>query len=334
MSTAYRQCLMLRMIPRLPRKIATSHIKEKLHEYGINVDLRTIQRDLNTFSDLFPLTCDSQNPKGWSWAKDGVVFDIPQMDTMTAMSFRMVEEFLSPLMPPATLRGLEAHFKQAENVLDALRKAWPDKIRILNRSQPLAAPNIDNRVLETVYECLLEGKRFSAVYKRRGETSPVEYTVNPLGIVMVDTIIYLVCTMRSYNLLKDVKQISLHRILSAEKTNEDGIVPEGFNLQGYINSGAFNYLQSDKTIKLKAVFNKKISLHLLETALSDDQTISDVDTEHVIVKATVLDTAQLRWWLLGFGENVEVLEPDSLRDEFIEKVKNMMSAYSIRQKLS
>ena len=40
--------------------------------------------------------------------------------------------------------------------------------------------------------------------------------------------------------------------------------------------------------------------------------IEGVDTDHVCVTATVRDTAQLDWWLLGFGSAVLVLEPPAL----------------------
>ena len=45
------------------------------------------------------------------------------------------------------------------------------------------------------------------------------------------------------------------------------------------------------------------------------------------VKATLEDTAQLRWWVLGFSDQVEVLGPKGLRDEFIEVTKKMVSIY-------
>ena len=34
------------------------------------------------------------------------------------------------------------------------------------------------------------------------------------------------------------------------------------------------------------------------------------------LQATVKNTLELRWWLLGFCDKVEVLEPKSLREEF------------------
>ncbi len=46
-----------------------------------------------------------------------------------------------------------------------------------------------------------------------------------------------------------------------------------------------------------------------------------------LVESTVLDTAQLRWWLLGFGGRVEVLEPEFLRDEFRKHAERMAEIY-------
>ena len=66
-------------------------------------------------------------------------------------------------------------------------------------------------------------------------------------------------------------------------------------------------------IQLKAKFTRAAALHLDETPLSEDQRIEDLDADHVVVAATVRDTAQLDWWLSGFGSLVEVQEPVELR---------------------
>jgi predicted DNA-binding transcriptional regulator YafY len=52
----------------------------------------------------------------------------------------------------------------------------------------------------------------------------------------------------------------------------------------------------------------------------------------VRVQATVPDTAQLRWWLMGFGEGVEVLEPVSLRDEFVNMAQSLHGIYRCNDK--
>jgi predicted DNA-binding transcriptional regulator YafY len=47
----------------------------------------------------------------------------------------------------------------------------------------------------------------------------------------------------------------------------------------------------------------------------------------VRLQATVPDTAQLRWWLKGFGNEVEVLEPTAIREEFTLLSESMNKIY-------
>jgi hypothetical protein len=53
--------------------------------------------------------------------------------------------------------------------------------------------------------------------------------------------------------------------------------------------------------------------HLYERPLSQKQTITELDTDYVFVTATVRDTAQLEWWLRGFGSLVLAIEPADLQ---------------------
>ena len=50
--------------------------------------------------------------------------------------------------------------------------------------------------------------------------------------------------------------------------------------------------------------------------------------EALLLTATVQDTNALRWWLLGLGDQVEVLEPAELRNYFADIAANMASAYT------
>jgi len=59
------------------------------------ISLKTIQRDLHALSRLFPIVSDEDSkPFGWGWSKDAGVMDIPTMDQKTALTFRLVDEYL------------------------------------------------------------------------------------------------------------------------------------------------------------------------------------------------------------------------------------------------
>jgi len=68
-------------------------------------------------------------------------------------------------------------------------------------------------------------------------------------------------------------------------------------------------------------------MHLHESLLAAGQVLTKQDDGRELLEATVLDTTELRWWLLGFGSAVEVLEPKDLRAEFRGIAAEMVKLY-------
>jgi predicted DNA-binding transcriptional regulator YafY len=66
---------------------------------------------------------------------------------------------------------------------------------------------------------------------------------------------------------------------------------------------------------------------LYETPLCLDQHLELTDDSRIALTATVPNTRGLLWWLLGFGDGVEVCEPTELREEIARKAKNMAAMY-------
>jgi predicted DNA-binding transcriptional regulator YafY len=324
LDTVFRQIEILRLIPRHPRKIAVTEIRDRLGRDGYDITVRSIQRDLISLGTRFAITGDEAKPQGWSWI--GEPIQIPALEPQTALTFNLVEHFLKPVLPKATLGALEPHFKSARGVLSSTPKlaAWTDKVRILPRGLALQPPKISNEVQMVIYDALLAERKVRLTYLSRGEQKPKELTVNPLGIVVRDQLIYLVCTIWEY---KDVRQLALHRIRDAVLLDEPAVRPGGFTMDGYIKGGAFGYLVSEECIRLRALFSEGAAHHLHETPLSKHQTLTAQEDGRELLEATVLDTSELRWWLLGFGGYVEVLEPKALRQEFQAIAENMAKLY-------
>lgn len=329
--TLMRQWQMLRLVPRSPSKMATTEIKQRLADEGFNVTQRTIQRDLMTFSSIFPLICDDRDkPFGWSWMSDADVMDIPGMDSHAALAFYLASEHLEPLLPIGTVRHLKPHFESAKHVLDAIKTdsgapAWKDKVRVLHRGPKLAPPVIISEVHEEVYEALLLNRQLNLTYKSRGSEKAKEYNINPLGLVLRDGLFYLVCTFSSY---EDIRLLTLHRMSAAKKLDIPCQTPDGFNLDAYISSGELNFAISGD-IKFKANVSKQVAFHLEERPLHADQKLTAAGDDSWLLEVTVQDTNELRWWLLGFGENVKVLEPEDLREEFRAIANAMSENYSM-----
>ena len=311
--TLLRHWTLLRAIPRAPRGITVADLHRQVEQEGYPVRRRTVERDLELLSRLFPLGCDdSQRPYRWSWPQDRML-DVPGMDPTTALTFVLASRFLEQVLPRTSLGLLSPYFEHARAMLDAANPgglaAWPDKVRILPRGLKLIGPEIDAKILDTVYGALLADRRFQCSYRPRDADEEKDYQVNPLGLVVRDAVTYLVCTLWDYD---DIKQLALHRIRTAERLDTQARRPPGFDLDAYIRQGDFSMPFSDQPIRLEALFDADAAFHLRETKLSKDQVLEDQPDGRVLVKATVQDTGELRWWLLGFGEGVEVMEPPDL----------------------
>jgi len=327
--TLMRQWQMLRLIPRQPSKISTSELMQGLADEGFETTPRTLQRDLVRMSSIYPLLCDDRDkPFGWSWSRDANVHEVPGIDSDTALAFYLAEKHLEPLLPRTTLKRLEHHFKRAEEVLDQAdgnhgNPAWRNKVRVLHRGPGLKSPSINADVQSAVYDALLRNRKLDVAYMPRGADEAKQYEINPLGLVLKDGLFYLVCSMWDY---PDIRLITLHRMNTATVMDIPCVAPDGFDLDAYIASGELDFAIGGK-IKLKAKVSSQIAIHLEERPLHDDQQLTQCDSGSYLLESTTQDTNELRWWLLGFGSGVEIIEPANLREEFKQIAIKMATAY-------
>lgn len=322
-----RQWALLRAIPRYPRKVMAQDLADRIEREGFEASLRTVQRDLTELSALFPIVADDQEkPYGWSWRPDAV-FDLPAMDPATALAFQLTGRFLGSLWPQAAFQDLSPYLRRSEDVLGRVDRegvrSWVNKVRLLPWGLKLHPPEIDGEVLETVYRSLVEECRFTVRYWPRNQEELREYPVNPLGLVVRDGVLYLVATLWKYT---NPVQLALHRMEEAWLLDEPVQWPDGFDLDGYIAEGGFRYPESGGELCLRARFTASAAYHLSELALSEDQELEETEAG-VELSATVQDTQELRWWLLGFGNQVRVLEPSHLAEEFAAIAEDMAAAY-------
>lgn len=299
--TLLRQWMILKNIPVFPRKISAAELTERVRSRGFDVTKRTIERNLQLLSQTFPIHSDERSrPYGWSWSQDADTFTLPAMSPVQALTLSLARDHLASLLPSSLMQTLAPYFQCADNVLmsgESVKNmaGWREKVAIVPSNQALIPPPYDEEVVETVH---------------------------PLGLVQRGAVIYLVAATDDAG----IRILALHRIQSAKMLDMPVSVPAGFCLARYIAEGAFGFSKSDETIRLVVRFMAAAAAHLRETALSEDQKLTE-EGDMVCVKATVIDSPQLRWWLKGFGDQVEVLEPADLREEFAQMAFSLQKKY-------
>ena len=328
-----RQWQLLRCLPRYPRKITVKDIHQHLSTDHVAVDERTIQRDLHNLSLLFQIEVDDRDkPFGWSWSKDAKSFDLAGLSVNEALTFVLAEQHLTHLLPACAVEHLSHYFSAARDRLDAEPQPkhgrnWLNKVRTVPPTQPLIPPAIDDDVLCAVSTALLHEHQLEIQYRRKGEKLSKHYQLHPLALVQRGSVLYLYARLFDH---PNARILALHRIEQANVLDDlPAVAPEGFDLDDLLAAGNLDFGRGER-IAVRLRFYDGKGEHLHETPLSDDQCIEEDGLARGVLtlNATVADTPQLRWWLLGFGEGVEVQEPESLRHELSDTSARMAARYS------
>lgn len=295
---------LLRRIPR-GRKVTASELHRQLKDAGIDRDLRTIQRQLEMLSEHFEIERDDRSkPYGYRWLEQAKALAVPNLTHQESLLLQLAEEHLKNLLPARLMKSMEGFFSQAKRSLGpdssaCLEREWRDKVRVVATSQPLLPPKIALGVFEIVSEALYNNRWLYLDYRNSaGEENKVE--IMPLGLVQQGSCLYLVCRYRGYN---NERNLALHRMLTAKMSTLSFDRPKEFDLKKYDEDGRFGFGEGEK-ICLNFIIEREAGCHLLESPLSNDQQVLELDNGKLKITATVIDSAMLKWWLQGFGDAV------------------------------
>lgn len=343
--TLLRQWVMLGHIP-AGRGIDTPSLVRHLAVAGYEVVPRTVQRDLEKLSLVFPLRCDDRSkPYRWSFAPGSPAFTLPGMSPAVAFAVRMAAEHLAPALPRSTTLALGPYIAQADAVLAASGWTWPDCVRLVAGGPRTHGPTLQDGVLDAVVAALCEvpaphggtpsdqtpggryRRRLHFTYRARGVTTPADWEVTALGIVLRPPIIYIVAAPEERPI-----QFALHRVQNAHVGSEVVQLPP-FELDAYLNESHVGYRISGEPIDLVLRVCAFAAPDLIERQLAPDQRFRDgpAGDGEIIVEARVYDSMDLRAFLLSLGSDAEVVAPTHLRDAIRGDLRRALASYRQRR---
>jgi len=324
-----RQWEVLKIIPSARSQgLKPSDFKNELNDRGYEVSLRTVQRDLKALAEVFDIDCEpgDKNETFWRW-QSGAKLDIQSLELTDALTLRLIETSLRPLLPASVLKALEPRLQNAAEKLDAVNSSnsvsgWANKVASVLPMVPFIPPKIDPNVLETVQDCLLKDFVITCRYRSVAAEKPKELTLHPLGLVQRGPVTYLIATAFHY---EEPRPFALHRMSGLANTYDSVKRPKGFSLKQFIDDGGMGFGEATP-INLVARISPMLARELEETKLSAHQKIRP-DGDWFRIEATVQDTWQLRWWLLSKAVDLTILEPTELRSIIREDLEAAIEAY-------
>ena len=336
-SALQRLLLLLTLVPRSSEAKTVAELRDALELINERrryrwpeINRRMVERDLVSLSGIFPGLCrdEGSRPQLWYWDKNAAAPTGVPMTADQALALSMAQAHLRQLLPKSNLADLEPIFVAAKHSLAQSRKhaGWAEKVRVEGLGWDAAPPAIRPDVQQQVTEALLMDRRCHVTYRGAGASDDKEYDVHPLGLVVRNGTVTLVCTKVETD--RDERgpiQLQLHRMKSAKRLEEMRRVPREFKLAEFDVGGGegVTALRGSKAMQIKLRVHPNAPIWPQERALPKQQ-IGTWPDGRMVVEAKVPNSKEFLAWLRGFGPSLEVLEPIELRDQLADEARQIV----------
>ena len=274
------------------------------------VSKRTIYRDLNDIAAAnFPIYYD----RGYRILNTAV---LPPLNLSP-------EEIINIYAVLQNVSADGAFGPVIKRVIDKIRRITPSPVKsqgIFFKQTSTDPPSI-TRYFESIERAQARGKVISIEYTsldgRAGRRN-----VHPYGLVFLNHGWYLIgyCETR-----RDIRTFRLARIGKIRILGRTFEKPEGFSLNDYLSDSWQVFRGPLRDIKIRFTGTAMTAI------MTTHHHPSEIKKKHegfVIYEATARGDDDIINWVLSFGKNAELLEPEELREKLKLRLKETLGLYS------
>ncbi len=125
------------------------------------------------------------------------------------------------------------------------------------------------------------------------------------------------------SLHKSVRTFKLNRIRELTTTQRCFVDGEKFDVYDYIGR-AWSMIPEGRIYNIKLRFLPKVANNVAEVQWHSTQKVVRNSDGSATVEFRVDGLGEITWWILGYGDQVQVLAPKELRKKVLEVAKNMV----------
>jgi len=317
-----RQWRVIRAIEASANGLTVAEIANR-EETGI----RTIYRDLEALQAAgFPLYSEKVD-KANRWAfVDTYKFKIPAPFTLTElMSLYFYKDLVRVFKGTPFHDSIDSVFKKIQSTLP------PPALRYLDQMQSVFHVGIKpykdyaqfRNILNQVNQAAMERRRVEMVYHSLHRKERTLRKVDPFKVWFYDGTIYLIglCHLR-----EEVRMFVLDRIKTLKVTNDRFTIPKDFNLEDFMRH-SFKVMH-DELYTVKVRISPGWARWVGEKIWHESQKMTKLPDGGLEIIFQVAGLDEIKRWVLSFGSEAVVLEPERLKEMVRKNLSRNLAQYS------
>ena len=318
----------LNILEHAPHGLSVTDLCERLNNRGFEVVKRTVYRDLDALRGSgFPLNekgQDDDNGTRWALEKTTKVNNYLVLTARELMALYFARSMLSPLKETPFFDDLTTTFHKIEEKLSIKGKNSLEEVSKEFHFEPGAkwGLGLNPDIIETIRAACTEGQKLKVNYSSTNSQTTKDRILGPHFLYFGKGSLYLVAKDFSDGI---DKTFSLPRVNQAQMLDEE-FESKNINPDTYFDS-AFGVYHSKNPVEVKLEFSSPISTYIKERRWHDSQRIITKENGKIELTFEVGITPELVQWVLGYGKNVKVLSPTSLKKEIKKQAKETLEIY-------
>jgi predicted DNA-binding transcriptional regulator YafY len=216
--------------------------------------------------------------------------------------------------------------RKIETVLSTKLRAEVSEMQNSIALVPMTGSERENDALKKLRRAVIERKttriEYQSVYAKEKKDARTTREVDPYGLVHYTGNWYVVayCHLR-----QDMRFFRLDRIVALTILDCTFIRPANFSME---------QLDEDdrRVVTIRVVFDRELADAVREWRSYYVDEMQETATG-LLVTLRVHYENEVLHWLLGWGAGVRILEPESLRQRFVQEAKKMLANYKSSQKI-
>ena len=177
--------------------------------------------------------------------------------------------------------------------------------------------------IESVNQAVLNQRVIDMTYFAMHRKKRTHRKVAPYKIWFFDPTFYLIgyCYLR-----KGIRLFAIDRIEQLNLTDETFSVPSDLDLDAFMQT-SFGVFVGDP-VKVKVRFSPAVAGYIREKKWHRTQRLTPRKNGFLDFEVEVAGTEEIKFWLLSWGAQAQVLEPEALRRELLAEAKAISNIYS------
>lgn len=206
-----------------------------------------------------------------------------------------------------------------------------EELRVLANAVHIRLPSVQQVNDQTdTYQALVEALRqrrpVRIQYESFADQQTIQTKLSPYRLLFHNHSWYVIGRSSIH---AEPRTFNVARIREWTLLEEHYKIPAGFSLERYLGNAWRMIREPGPDHEVRIRFRQLVAKNVAEVAWHPTQQLAFNDDGTLDFRVQVAGLGEITWWILGYGDQAQVLEPPELRERIVAKIRSMSELYGI-----